>query len=116
MSVTYEWDVELVADGDSDEHEDGEVLDHAHSETLREAIEWSKANPPEPGTRHEIVLVRDKIEPDCFLNRTWAGLEGGKLPEFFYDSIGIDQTKVPKRFHDEVARLNATAQREAGAA
>lgn len=98
MTVIYEWDCETVADGESEDHEDGEVLDHFHAETYRE-VAARAATTPEPGCRHAIVLVRDDDD-----RRAWAYLEDGALPSEFTDADGTDYARVPKRFHAEVAR------------
>lgn len=98
MTVRYEWDVETVADGDSAENEDGEILDHNHCESYAEARRIADME-PEDGTRHVIVLVRDDDE-----GRSWAYLdEDGKLPEYFEDAYNQPVRKVAKKFHEEVA-------------
>lgn len=97
MAVTYEWDCETVAAGDSEQFEDGEVIDHAHGATYKEVLAWSAANPPQAGFRHALVLVRDDDE-----GRSWAYVEDGKLPQYFTDADGADAAKVPQRFHREV--------------
>jgi hypothetical protein len=85
MSITYEWDVELV-------DEDGEIQDHFHCGTYAEAL-----------SVHErvggvIVLVRTDAS-----GRQWAYVDDyGLLPEFFTDAFDIQQSAVPKRFHKEV--------------
>jgi hypothetical protein len=99
MAVIYEWDCETVADGESVDHEDGEVIDHCHGPSFREVSEWSKRNPCESGFRHALVLVRDDDD-----RRAWAYVEGGKLPEWFTDAEGNDWARVPKRFHAEVSK------------
>lgn len=100
MTVYYEWDCETVAAVNTDDSAEGDILDHAHGATLAEVLKWSKQNPPEFGTRHEIVLVRD--DDDC---RSWAYLDfDGNLPELFEDAAGTSLAKVPSRFHYEVSR------------
>jgi hypothetical protein len=98
MTVVYEWDRETVADGDSEDYEDGEIIDHCHAASYAEVLADSKEQPPE-GCRFEIVLVRDDDN-----GRSWAYVEDGKLPEFCKDAYDCNAGKVPKRFHDEVAR------------
>ena len=46
-------------------------------------------------------LVRDEgNEIDGLTDRYWAYVKGGKLPEYFSDSMGVPiKIKVPKRFH-----------------
>ncbi len=97
MAVQYEWDCETVADGDSSQFEDGEVIDHSHGETFKSVVDWSKNNPPSPGFRHEIVLVRDNDD-----GRSWAYVVDDQLPEFFTDADGRDAARVPQRFVREV--------------
>lgn len=98
--VFYEWDCETVAAVNTDDFAEGDILDHAHGATLAEVLKWSRQNPPDPGTRHEIVLVRD--DADC---RSWAYLDfDGNLPEFFEDAAGTDHARVPKRFHAQTTR------------
>lgn len=98
QSVGYEWDVEIVADGGSADHEDGEVLEHDHCGSYAEAKRKASEAPPE-GCRFVIVLVRDDDN-----RRAWAYVEGGKLPETFTDGLGHEYRTVPKRFVDEVAK------------
>lgn len=102
-NVIYEWDCETVADGDSNDFEDGEVISHLFGDSFQEVKRLSKLNPPEQGFRHEFVLVRDDEE-----GRSWAYVEGDKLPEFFTDADGADGAKVPQRFVKEIA-TNAIA-------
>lgn len=97
MTVFYEWDVETVADGNSDSVEDGEVLNHTFCASLKEAAALASTF-PDAGYRYEIVLVRDDDR------RAWAYLEDGKLPQFFSDANGDDYSKVPARFVKEANR------------
>ena len=100
MTVYYEWDCETVADGESSEYEDGEVIEHSHGLSFQDVMKWAKTNKPETGTRHEIVLVRDDDN-----GRSWAYVNDGKLPERFTDANGIDKTKIPKRYLEEIIKL-----------
>jgi len=100
MAVVYEWDCETVADGDCDLHEDEEVIDHCHSASYQEALR-DAAKPTEPGFKHLIVLVRDDGD-----RRSWAYMEGDRLPEFHIDGDGRNYKAVPKRFHQEVERAH----------
>jgi hypothetical protein len=98
MAVHYEWDVEEI-----DEHDD--VQDHYHSATYAEAKATHELVPAE-GTNmtSRIVLVRDddNTRTGC---RAWAYIQDdGKLPDYFEDAHGVEVAKVPKRFHEEVAR------------
>ena len=98
MAVTYEWDCETVADGDSAEYDDGEILDHVHDSRLREVRAWADRYPCEPGRRYALVLVRDDDE-----GRSWAYVTEGTLPDRFTDAYGADAATVPQRFHREAA-------------
>jgi hypothetical protein len=95
-SVVYEWECESVADIETEDLEEGDILDHAYGDSFADIQRWSQENPPPPGERHEIVLVRD----DRY-GRSWAYLKDGKLPERF---AGESSARVPKRFHNEVAK------------
>lgn len=100
MSVAYEWDVEETAACDSEQYEQGEIIEHYHCGSYREALAFSKAAAP-AGSRWEIVLVRDDDD-----RRAWAYMGSDtELPEFFCDADGREYRKVPARFHKEVARL-----------
>lgn len=99
MTVIYEWDVETVADGDTTDFEDGEVIDHYHVTSYKEAASYVRDNKADDGFRFEVVLVRDDDE-----GRSWAYLGDGKLPEFFTDADGADDAKVPQKFVREVAK------------
>ena len=91
--VTYEWDVEEI-----DEFED--IIEHHHGNRLAEVIEWLQ----EPNTR--LVLVRDVgNDIEGITDRTWAYVEGGKLPDHFDYGGGEIGPKVPKRFHDELRKI-----------
>ena len=95
MPVVYEWDAETVSNDGY-----GDVLDHSHRDTALSALqdidECDKLN-------MRLVLVRDVWE-DCrgLTDRTWAYVDGDKLPERFADAYGQEQTKVPKRCHSEL--------------
>lgn len=96
MGVTYEWDVETSAACDTGECEAGEVLDHFHVSSYKEA-RTVLARGCDEGERSDIVLVRDDG-----LERSWAYVENGKLPVAFTDSVGHRIAAVPDRFHKEV--------------
>lgn len=86
--ITYDWDAELV--------EDGDVLDHDHSDKLAPLMARYKGDPS-----RMFVLIRNKV--DGSLERSWAYVEAGVLPENFTDSGDHIVAKVPKRFHQELA-------------
>ena len=93
MSVSYEWDVELVEtyeDGDNDVH------DHMHQASYADCLKQA-AQPLEDRHQWEIVLVCDDDN-----GRSWAYVKEGKLPEYFEDAYGGEPRKVPQRFHKEV--------------
>ena len=102
--VEYEWDVEEVTASASDDYEEGEVLDHNHQGSYADCLTWIRDCPPPEGSRWEIVLVRDTTAKYWGTDRSWAYVENGKLPEFFTDGCGDEDTKVPKRFIKEVER------------
>lgn len=106
MTVYYEWDIEVVQDVETLDKESGEILEHMHQESYRQVLDFIHRNPPEEGTRYDVVLVRDDDE-----GRSWSymGLDG-KLDEFFYDAYLKKTSKVPKRFHVEVERANNKGQ------
>lgn len=83
MKTIYEWDYETV-------NKDGDIIDHNHADKLTEFSEVCKTD--------TLVLVRDSDN-----ERAWAYVENGKLPEFFSDAYQRPTTKVPKRFHKELA-------------
>ena len=93
--TSYEWGVELVID---DEHED--IDDTFYFDSFAEAKR--EAEKPREGYRSVIVLIRDQGSEDRGVeNRQWAYLEDdGTLPEEFDGG-----NRVPKRFHQEVAKV-----------
>lgn len=99
MAVRYEWDVETQAVGDSETNEHGDVLDHDFCGSYAEALRTLANDPAKPGERKVIVLVRD--DDVC---KAWAYMEDGSLPDYFSDAYDNEDARVPKRFHDEVAR------------
>lgn len=83
--VEYEWCYETI-----DEH--GDILDNDFEETLAAFDDSRKTD--------DLCLVRNEgNDEDGLVERLWAYVKDGKLPETFSDSmgtpIGID---VPKRF------------------
>ena len=103
--VGYEWDCETQANGDSADHEDGETVEHSHGVSFRDVTEWAKKYPCAPGYKYVIVLVRDADCGPFETGRTWAHMAYGQLPVFFTNVSGNNATKVPQRFHREVAAL-----------
>jgi len=93
MKTRYEWDLE-----DADEH--GDIHDHSFSDTLAPLWKWREGK--------ALVLVRDETDNDGGrLERSWAYVKDGNLPEWFEDSGGSPTVKVPKRFHAEFAKVSS---------
>ena len=89
VKTIYEWDIETIAPW-------GDILDHNHEDRLCDLP------PLEEGQR--LVLVRDRFcDFDGLIDRQWAYVEEGKLPERFDDGQ-VELAKVPQRFHKELAR------------
>jgi len=90
----YEWDVETV-----DEH--GDIEDHNHSDEInRHCVD---AAIDETG-RTRLVLVRDEFNKDDeLIDRQWAYVVDGTLPEYFEDAYQRPMSKVPQRYHRELA-------------
>lgn len=109
MTVQYEWDCETVADGDSIEFEDDEVIDHAHGASYREVAEWAERYPAAPGFKHRLVLVRDDEA-----GRSWAYVEDGELPQVFTDAYDQPTAKVPQRFVREVSAFTSSPSAQKG--
>lgn len=98
MAVKYEWDVETL-------DEFGDILDHDHRDTFKEAIAAEKTTQGFSETTR-ICLVRDVWDEDNGIqDRQWAYLEEGKLPEYFEDTGGQEANRVPQKFHQEVAKV-----------
>lgn len=96
-SVFYEWDVEEVTDCETPENEEGEVMEHWHQESYADCLDHV-ARGVNAGMRYEVVLVCN--DPEC---RSWAYMDGNKLPEYFEDAYQHSTRRVPQRFHKEVA-------------
>lgn len=90
----YEWDYEVT---DLDQ----EVKNHIYCEQC-------------PGLPNQdmfdddeicfLVLVKNVFHCEELVDRQWAYVDSGKLPEFFYDYAGGGD-KVPQRFHKELAKF-----------
>ena len=87
--TVYEWDLESYDEND-------EISDHDHSDNC-------PGLPDDSSTK--LVLVRDVID-DCkgLIDRSWAYVVDGKLPESFCDAYDQPCYTVPKRFHKELER------------
>lgn len=87
--VQYEWTLE--------ETEDGDIIDSDFSDTL----DFNKADL----AGKDLGLVRNEgNEIDGVNDRYWAYVKDGKLPEYFSDSRGEVNIKVPQRFHNELKK------------
>ena len=94
----YEWDNELTR-----KHgEDFEIIDHDHSDIC---LGLPDSTPNEYGEFQVLVLVRNVVRNWDLSDRTWAYVKNGQLPEFFQDAWQRDDSKVPQRFHKELAKL-----------
>jgi len=90
--VNYEWDLEQF------DPESEDIIDHHH-------FDECPGLPTEKGLR--LVLVRDVYEGlsdefNCsadLIDRSWAYVERGKLPEFTDNG-----ERVPQKFHKELSK------------
>ena len=98
MTVSYEWDIEEV------DRETGDILAHNHGDKLS----WLLSTFGDIITQGhgDLVLVRDRGDnEEGLLDRHWAYVKDGVLPEYFTDSMGESiSIRVPQRFHWEIAR------------
>ena len=99
--ITYEWDVEEV-----DLHED--IVDHHHCDDLKPLLDhFGSAITTRTGT-FRLVLVRDVgNDVDGLIDRHWAYVRNGELPQFFSDGLTDVRHRVPARFHRELIRAEA---------
>ena len=108
--VNYEWDIETVEVVTAENvqaynqyapetkiGELGDIQDHNHADKLSD-FRQSEFE-AEAGQVTRLVLVRDGSV------RSWACVFDGKLPIYFQDAYGENTTKVPQRFHKELARF-----------
>lgn len=106
MTVYYEWDVEEVANedltADGQNFAENDVMEHYFQTSFKDCVSFANSGThSEHNTRLDIVLVRDDDD-----RRAWAYLqEDGTMPEYFCDADGREYKKVPKRFHDEVKKI-----------
>ena len=95
--VFYEWDIE-TCDGE-------DIIDHNHDDVC-------PGIPSDPAEK--LVLVRDVTDPnEGVIDRQWAYVTDGVLPDHFLDAGDRPQSKVPRRFQKElmsaIARTAANA-------
>ena len=88
--VTYEWDLEK---GHWDHEVDGSLIWECDDHDHRDAF------PGIPTDGRRLVLVRDDWRTG---ERSWAYVDGGRLPKYFENAYGEKTSKVPARFHSEL--------------
>lgn len=103
MTVSYEWDIERF------DAESGDIIDHDHRDRLAEYAPDVLRSALRQDLDLRLVLVRDVgNDADGLTDRAWAYAKAGKLPEVFEDDQQHPtNTKVPKRFHAELALQQA---------
>lgn len=107
MAIRYEWDVEEVSAAETERYEEGDVVDHNRQGSYADCVSFAAVPPPE-GSKYVIVLVRDVVDKHTSLvDRAWAYMAEGKLPQHFEDAYGSCVSKVPTRFVREVAKVQA---------
>lgn len=91
----YEWDVETV-----DAH--GDIEDHDHTASCdKHCVEAAL----DKTGRTRLVLVRDDFNKEGEqVDRHWAYVIDGKLPEYFEDAYQRRTCKVPRQYHRELAK------------
>ena len=99
IRVAYEWDIE--------QWERDECASHDHSETLiGEHAVLARAGgvdrDEDSGDSLQLVLVRDTYtEAEGVLDREWAYIVDGVLPEYFSDAYGKRGARVPRKLRRE---------------
>lgn len=104
--VDYEWDIEELEEAPSAENGfDPDIADHHFCDSYAEAFDASTGYYHD--IPHRVVLVRNVgNEVDGLVDRAWAYITDGKLPETFeYGGGEYSGIPVPKRFHAEVAKV-----------
>ena len=99
--VGYEWTIEVVRT-----YDDGinDIDDLDFWDTYAEVKRAASAKQVEPDCRLDIGLVRHRYdEYGDLIDTEWAYMVDGKLPETFEDARGRPGSRVPARFHAEVA-------------
>lgn len=98
--VRYEWVALAIEDYDNGEHD---IQDRSERDTLA-AARQDAAGFAASGrySRTEIELVRDEgNDLDGLIDRQFAVLKDGRLPEYFSYGDGEELARVPQRFHRE---------------
>ncbi len=91
LQITYEWCCEILDDGD--------IIDTNFADKLQDIGKDELAG-------NDLVLVLNEgNENEGITNRLWAYVKGGKLPEYFADSMHTPTGyKVPVKYHKELER------------
>lgn len=98
MTVYYEWDVEIIADEDSEDFYKGDVVEHLFKKSFKEYLEEC-SEPAEAGFRKQIVCVRDDD-----VGRSWCYYDT-KLDAWFYDAYAKKVCKTPCKLLRESGSL-----------
>lgn len=99
--VSYEWDIETVADAASDAYAVGDVIDHEGADTYADAC--LTAEEPHGGAVSRVIaLVRDDRH-----GRSWAYVKDGVLDAWCRSASGAPVVRTPQRFVLEVKRYEA---------
>jgi hypothetical protein len=95
--VSIEW---LVEEIDSD----GDIIDVHHVDSYAEAVRFARVCRVENDVKTDIGLVRDRgNDLEGIIDRQWAYVDHGKLPERFDWGGGEDGgAKVPAKYHREI--------------
>jgi hypothetical protein len=106
LKTTYEWIVEQI-----DEHDD--IIDTNSHDSYEDAMS-ERLDVAHGAVRMDVGICRDVGNNEQgVVDRVWAYVRGGVLPEYFTDGTEIDgevaevSIKVPKRFHAEVSAYRA---------
>lgn len=89
LQISYEWTVEVMQDGD--------IVDSSFYDNFADI-------PADDFTNNDIGLVRNEgNEMQGVVNRYWAYLKDGKLPEYFTNELGESvNIKIPAKYHAEI--------------
>lgn len=101
--VDYQWTVEFLDEFTEGEGTNIEVVEIHHCDSYAECM--GIVSDEHIYDYAWIVLVVDEYEMNG--GRAWATCRDEKLPEFLTDAYKRKFRKVPKRFHQEVARYHA---------
>lgn len=101
----FEWDVETYVEYDDADDED--IIDHHHSEIVAPLLPMLEGPDCPTLTEHgpgvlkaRLVLVRDEYDTEIeeLIDRSWAYVESGELPETFDNG-----KRIPLAYHRELA-------------